>query len=88
MQRGASNMTELMTEAWNLIQNLPEEKVGQVVTYIKNINFDVEKHDDIFFSERKKAFQRLDSLNIQVPDDFDYKKELAEARNEKYGNLT
>ena len=63
-------------EAWNLIQNLPEEDVKQVVAFIKNMKFSIEVGGEQDLEARKMAFQRLDNLNIQVPDDFDYKKEL------------
>ncbi len=38
-------------------------------------------------SEKMKAFQRLEQLRSGFPVDFDPDKELAEAREEKYGNI-
>ena len=78
-------MSTLEAEVLDLIQKLPEEKLSQVVTYIKSLEFSLNRRNDI--KERKKAFERLDHLDISVPADFDYKRELEEARNEKYGYL-
>lgn len=78
-------MTTLEAEVLGLIQKLPEENLSQVITYIKNLEFSLNRRNDI--KERKKAFERLDHLDISVPTDFDYKKELEEMRNEKYGYL-
>jgi hypothetical protein len=39
--------------------------------------------------ERQKAWARMQEIcrGISIPEDFDYKKELAEARVEKYGRF-
>ncbi len=38
-------------------------------------------------SDKMKAFQKLEQLRGGFPTDFDPDKELAEAREEKYGNI-
>lgn len=38
-------------------------------------------------SDKMKAFQKLEQLRGGFPADFDPDKELAEAREEKYGNI-
>jgi hypothetical protein len=38
-------------------------------------------------ARRQKAFQRFMQYRGTLPADFDYKKELAEYRNERYGHI-
>lgn len=80
-------MTVSKAEVWNLIQHLPEENLGQVVTFIENMNATIDTQGEDRMSERRKAFARLDHLNINVPKDFDYRKEMESMRDEKYGYL-
>ena len=49
------------------------------------ISVTTEKEKDI--ERRKRGFQELLSFAGTLPEDFDYKKELEEARNEKYARF-
>ena len=40
-----------------------------------------------YMTERTLAFERLDNLDLHVPENFDYKKELSQVREERYGYL-
>jgi len=39
------------------------------------------------YAKRRAAFERLKKYRAVVPNDFDYKKELMEALDEKYGSI-
>ncbi|WP_461245795.1 hypothetical protein [Treponema sp. R6D11] len=43
--------------------------------------------DDEKHAKRQKAFQRFSQYRGILPDNFDYKKELSEYRNERYGHI-
>ena len=38
-------------------------------------------------NKRWEAFERLETTNLEVPQDFDYQAALAMGREEKYGNI-
>jgi len=38
-------------------------------------------------AKRQKAFERFSQYRGTLPDDFDYKKELSEYRDERYGHI-
>ena len=44
------------------------------------------KLDRQFKSEKRKAFERLESLNLNIPEDFDADEELRLALKENYGS--
>ena len=44
------------------------------------------KPDRQFESEKRKAFERLESINLNIPEDFDADEELRLALEEKYGS--
>lgn len=48
---------------------------------------DVSEHSENTAEERRRGFQGLMSFAGTLPEDFDYKKELDEARNEKYARF-
>ena len=50
-----------------------------------DVSVTTEKEKDI--ERRKRGFQELLSFAGTLPEDFDYKKELEEARNEKYARF-
>lgn len=76
-----------------LLQEMPENKLEAVYMYIRFVDSQTdsdasvatEKENDM--ERRKKGFQELLSFAGTLPEDFDYKKELEEARNEKYARF-
>ena len=61
---------------------LPDNLVYQVLNYIKFIN----AHNTTRMSNTTsmESLKALQSIDIRVPDDFEEKRELMEALNEKY----
>ena len=51
----------------------------------ENTESDSERNERI--KEKKAALRRMEKYRKLVAEDFDYKKELAEAREEKYGSF-
>ena len=84
-------MTALRREAIQLVEQMPEEQMPYVIQYIQalkenvlDINLDL---GEIEISPKMKAFWELESMIVPISQELDYGKELAEAREEKYGNL-
>ena len=82
-----------LEKAIGLLQKMPENKLEAVYMYIRfvdsqadsDVSVTTEKEKDI--ERRKRGFQELLSFAGTLPEDFDYKKELEEARNEKYARF-
>ena len=72
-------------DAIGKIENLQDDVMIQVIAYLKDIEIKSKK------DEQKKALDGLETVLKfagTLPEDFDYKKELAQAREEKYGNIS
>lgn len=82
-----------LEKAIGLLQELPENKLEAVYMYIRfvdsqsdnDVSVTTEKDNEM--EKRRKGFQELLSFAGTLPGDFDYKKELEEARNEKYARF-
>ena len=75
-------MSKLKQEAASIIENIPEDRMAQVVSYLKNI--ESEKNNT---SKSMEGLQTLLSFAGTLPPNFHYQKELEEAREEKYGSF-
>lgn len=75
-------MSKLKQEALELIENMQEDLMSQVISYLKNMNS--EKNE---FPRSMEGFQILQSFAGTLPQTFNYKQELEEAREEKYDNF-
>lgn len=82
------NLISLMKErAVKMIQHIPEENMYYVVNILENLQaMSVNKDKDREMA--KAALKDILNMERRLPDDFDMKKELAEAREERYGNLS
>lgn len=82
-----------LEKAIGLLQEMPESKLEAVYMYIRFVDsqtdsdasVSAEKENDM--ERRKKGFQELLSFAGTLPEDFDYERELEEARNEKYARF-
>ena len=82
-------MTALRREAIQLVEHMPEEQMPYVIQYIQSlkesvldINLTLGEIED---SPKMKAFWDLEKMIVPISGELDYDKELAEARDEKYG---
>lgn len=81
-------MTLLKEQAFEVIKRMPDEKMVYIMEILQNIEVLSKNNDTDHSSHRKlEALERLEKLKKPLSSDFDYDKELAEAREEKYGNI-
>lgn len=73
-------MTELREKTLNLIKELPEDKLLSVIDFINNDS------NEKIINDKKQALENLNKYQGRLPENFDYKKELEEYRNEKNFN--
>lgn len=80
-------MSEKKREAFALLEQMPEDKVDFVIEFIRRLEIETKSKEEL--SPKMQAFQRLEALRKQtIPNmELDYDKELAEARDEKYGRI-
>lgn len=80
-------MTLMKEKAVRMIQLIPEENMFYVVNILENLQaifVNKEKDQEV----AKAALEEILNMEKRLPDNFDIKKELAEAREEKYGNIS
>lgn len=82
-------MTALRREAIQLVEQMPEEQMPYVIQYIQSLKESVLDINltlgEIEVSPKMKAFWDLEKMIVPISGELDYDKELAEARDEKYG---
>lgn len=75
-------MPTLKHEAIQLVGQMPEEQMPYIIQYIRGLNCG-RIHAAV--TPKIKAFLELEDMLVPMEQELDYDKELAEARNEKYG---
>lgn len=85
-------MTALRQEAIQLMEQIPEEQMPSVIQYMKVLRGKVLKagqlsHTKETVTPEMKAFLELEQMLVPIQEELDYDKELAEARQEKYGYI-
>lgn len=79
-------MTVMKERAVEIIQQIPEDNMLYVINFLqsmKTVSLNKRKNKE----KAEKALANILNMEQRLPDDFDYKKELQEAREEKYGNF-
>ena len=76
-------MSALRAEAIQMIHQFPEEQVPMIINYMKSIRPKIKSEQIEEIDERMEAFYYLKNLKLEVPADFDEKKELMEALEKK-----
>ena len=81
-----ASMTALRQDAYSLLERVPDDKLATVVQFMRNLGDDSAREKDL--KARRAAFERLQEIINSVPPahDLDEEKELAEWREEKFGN--
>ncbi len=79
-------MTLMKEKAVEMIRRMPEDNMTYVINILQNLEaMSIDRNED---KERaQNALAEILSMEKRLPDDFDLKKELEEARAEKYENL-
>lgn len=83
-------MTALKYEAIRLVEQMSEEQMPYDIQYIKRLKAGHFQKNEIFNDDaaetpKMKAFLELEEMLVPVSPELNYDKELAEARDEKYG---
>ncbi|MBD5457710.1 MAG: hypothetical protein HDR27_03950 [Lachnospiraceae bacterium] len=85
-----------LEKAIGLLREMPESKLEAVYMYMRFVDSQSDSNEaiptpnksiDSTLAKRQRGFQGLMSFAGTLPEDFDYKKELEEARNEKYARF-
>ena len=83
-------MTQIKERAVGIIQRIPEEKMMFVFNILQNVEkvleWPIHASDEEDLAERQAAYQRLLKYKGKLHRHIDYKQELAEYRDEKYGH--
>ena len=80
-------MSTLQAQAIRMMNGLSDEHIASVIEFIQKLSVAKTKTQDGEVSEKMKAFQRLQSRDLNFPEDFDPDKERMEALREKYGSV-
>lgn len=79
-------MTPIKERAIEMIQRIPEDNMYYVINMLQNIEaMTADKNADK--EQAMTALQNIMKFSGRLPEDFDADKELAEAREEKYGSI-
>lgn len=80
-------MTALKKEAVQMIESMGDEEVVQVIAFLKDIRLSKAVNGNTKDENAMRGLETLKSFAGILPEGFDYEKELAEAREEKYGRV-
>ena len=83
-------MTALKREAIQLVEQMPEEQMPYIIQYIRRLKVGNTYKAGRLSSKaamtpKMEAFLELERMLVPAAQELDYDKELAEARDEKYG---
>ena len=77
-------MTQIREKTLEMLERLPDEKMIYIFNILQNIEaFSSTEKDE---TVKEDAFATLMKYSGSLPEDFDYRTELEEARMEKYGS--
>lgn len=77
-----------LEKAIGLLQEMPENKLEAIYTYILFVDSQMNSNEtDSVQAKRQRGFQGLMSFVGTLPENFDYKQELENAREEKYARF-
>lgn len=80
-------MTLMKEKAVEMIRRMPEDNMTYVINILQNLEaMSIDRNEDK--KRAQNALAEILSMEKRLPDDFDPEKQLAEARTEKYENLS
>ena len=80
-------MTRIKERAVEMIQRIPDADMLYVINILQNLE-EMTANKDKDRENAMAAFQDILKYRGRLPKDFDADKELAEAREKKYGNIS
>ncbi|MCM1089773.1 MAG: hypothetical protein NC413_02950 [Muribaculum sp.] len=87
MQKGGVTMSTAQEQVIKHVINMSDVDAKFILEIIERLIPRDKETVNMTVSDKMKAFQRLEQLRGGFPTDFDPDKELAEAREEKYGSI-
>ena len=81
-------MTALQEQAINMIKRAPDEEVTYVISILNRHALRNEKDNDASLERSRSAYRKLMSFCRKGSSTGDYKKDLAEALDEKYASIS
>ncbi|MCM1057331.1 MAG: dihydrodipicolinate reductase [Firmicutes bacterium] len=79
-------MTRIKERAVELIQRIPDDNMLYVINILKNLE-EMAANKDSDREQAMAALQNILKYKGKLPEDFDADRELAAAREERYGNI-
>ena len=86
MKKGSDKMTRIKERAVEMLQRIPDSDMFYVINILQNLE-EMTTNKDKDREQAMAAFQDILKYRGRLPKDFDADEELAEAREEKYGNI-
>ena len=80
-------MTRIKERAVEMIQRMPDDDMLYVINILQNLE-EITTKKDVDRKQAMAAYQDLMKYRGRLPEDFEADKELAEAREEKYGSIS
>lgn len=77
-------MTMIKEKAVEMLKTLPDEKVVYLIKIMEGLEGLGETSQ---VSQKREALKNIQKFRGRLPEDFDYKKELAESREERYADI-
>ncbi len=79
-------MTRIKERAVEMIQRMPDDDMFYIINILQNLE-EMTARKDTEKEQAMAAYQDILKYRGRLPKDFDANRELAEAREEKYGNF-
>ena len=80
-------MTRIKERAVEMIQRMPDDDMLYVINILQNLE-EMTTKKDVDRKQAMAAYQDLMKYRGRLPEDFEADKELAEAREAKYGSIS
>lgn len=71
----------------HLLETLPDDKIETIYTFAQFLNSELTEKKTTASEKRQKGFEGIMSFAGTLPENFDYKQELDEAREAKYARF-
>ena len=79
-------MTQIKQKAVEMIQRMPDDNMLYVMNFLQNLE-EMTANNNADREQAMTALQNILKFKGRLPQDFDEDSELAEAREDKYGNF-
>ena len=81
-------MTAMKQRAIGIIEQMPDEQISYVITFLEDFRKRPEKTDETRLAKSRAAYQNLQKYRKKGSSDNDYKKEIADSIERKYESIS